>query len=66
MFIGIARIILNVIHGQPKEPLLAKKENIFMNTAIAMAVLLLISIGLWMPPTLEQLLHNAVNLIGAI
>ncbi|MBF0571021.1 MAG: hydrogenase [Candidatus Omnitrophica bacterium] len=66
MFIGIGKIILNVIHGQPKEPLLAKKENIYMNVAIAMAGILLISIGLWMPSPLEKLLHNAAALIVSV
>jgi hydrogenase-4 component F len=66
MFIGIGKIILNVIHGQPKEPLLAKKENAWMNAAIAGAVVLLISIGLWMPLPLVKLIHNAVILIGAV
>ena len=66
MFIGIGRIILDVIHGQPKEPLLAKRENICMNAAIAGALVLLMSIGLWMPLPLEKLLHSAVALIGAV
>ena len=66
MFIGIGKIVLGVIHGQPKEPLLAKKENIYMNAAIITAVVLLISIGLWMPLPLEKLLHNAVSLVGAV
>ena len=66
IFIGIGRIILGVIHGQPKEPLIAKKENIYMNTAIATAVVLLISIGIWMPHPLEKLLHDAVVLVGAV
>jgi hydrogenase-4 component F len=66
MFIGVGKIVLGVIHGKPKEPLLAKKENIYMNVAIAMAVLLLIGLGLWMPRPLENLLHNAVSLVGAV
>ena len=66
MFIGIGKIVLGVIHGQPKEPLLAKKENIYMNAAIAIAVMLLISIGLWMPHPLEKLIHHAVILVGAV
>jgi hydrogenase-4 component F len=65
MFIGIGKIVLDVIHGQPKEPVLPKQENLFMNAAIAVAVVLLISIGLWMPSPLEKLLHNAVALVGA-
>jgi hydrogenase-4 component F len=66
MFIGIGKIILGVIHGQPKEPILPKKENIFMNAAIAVAVVLLISIGLWIPSPLEKLLRDAVVLVGAV
>ena len=66
MFIGIGRIVLGCVHGQPKDPLLAKQENVYMNTAIAIAVVLLIGLGLWMPQPLERLLHNAVTLIGAV
>ena len=66
MFIGIGKIVLGVIHGQPKEPLLAKKENLYMNAAIAIAVVLLISIGLWMPLPLQKLIQSAVNLVGAV
>jgi len=66
MFIGIGKIVLDVIHGQPKKPLLLPKENLFMNVAIAVAIVLLMSIGLWMPSALEKLLHNAVALIGAV
>jgi hydrogenase-4 component F len=65
MFIGIGKIVLGVIHGNPKEPVLAPKEDIFMNTAIAMALVLLISIGLWMPGPLEKMIRQAVNLVGA-
>jgi hydrogenase-4 component F len=66
MFIGIGKIILGIIHGKPKEPLLSKKENIYMNAAIVFAGMLLISIGLWMPLALQKLIHNAVALIGAV
>jgi len=63
MFIGIGKIVLDIIHGQPKEPVLPKNENLFMNAAIAAAVVLLITIGLWMPSPLEKLLHDAVALV---
>jgi hydrogenase-4 component F len=66
MFIGIGKIVLGCIHGQPKEPLISKKENIYMNVAIAVAIMLLISIGLWMPLPLEKLIRHAVSMIGAV
>jgi len=66
MFIGIGKIVLGVIHGQPKEPRLAKKENIYMNVAIAGAILLLVSIGIWMPLPLANLIRHAVTLVGAV
>jgi len=66
MFIGVSKIILDVIHGQPTQPVLVKKENFFMNAAIAMAIVLLIGVGLWMPHPLEKVLHDAVTLIGAV
>jgi hydrogenase-4 component F len=64
MFIGMARIILDVVQGQPTEPLLAKKENLFMNMAIGIAVVVLVGIGLWMPQALGRILHDAAALIG--
>jgi len=66
MFIGIGKIVLGMIHGKPKEPLIAKKENFYMNMAIAMAVVLLAGIGLWMPGALKHLISDAVLLTGAV
>ncbi len=63
MFIGIARIALDVAHGQPTEPVLAKKENIYMNAAIALAIAVLAGIGLWMPRALGNILNEAVSFI---
>jgi len=65
IFIGISKIILKVIYGRPKEPLLAKKENVYMNSAILMAFVLLIGLGVWMPQPLERLIRSAVILTGA-
>ncbi|MBF0503825.1 MAG: hydrogenase [Candidatus Omnitrophica bacterium] len=66
MFIGVAKIVLGVVHGKPREPLLAKKENTSMNAAILLAVVLLVGLGLWMPIGLEKMINNAVKLIGAV
>ncbi|NTV28689.1 MAG: hydrogenase [Candidatus Omnitrophica bacterium] len=60
MFIGVARIVLDIVHGQPTEPVLEKKENFFMNSAIVAAIIGLIGIGLWMPAPLEKILSAAV------
>ena len=65
MFIGIGKIILGVIHGEPKEPLLVKNENFYMNAAIGLAVVLLMGLGIWMPSPLNQLIHRAVDMITA-
>lgn len=64
MFIGIARLVLEMAHGRPTEPVLGKKENFFMNTAIAAAVGLLIWLGGWMPVPLERVLREAAALAG--
>ena len=63
MFIGIGRIVLGVSHGQPTEPILPKKENIFMNIAIAMAALVLIGLGFWMPNFLNKAISEAVAMV---
>ena len=65
IFIGLARIVLAFVYGQPTEPVLAKKENFFMNMTIAVAAAFLLGMGLWMPAPLGQVLHEAVTLIGA-
>ena len=65
MFIGVSRIVLEMVHGQPTEPLLAKKENPFMNVAIAAAAVALVGLGLWMPQPLERVLREAAALLGA-
>lgn len=62
MFIGVARIVLDVVFGQSTEPVLAKKENRLMNAAIAVAVAALIAIGLWMPLPLEKVIREAAAL----
>jgi len=66
MFIGIGKIVLGVIQGGPKEPQLAKKENFYMNMGIAMAVVVLISLGLWVPQPLIKLIQHAVEMTGAV
>jgi len=65
IFIGMARLILDLVYGKPTEPVLAKKENFFMNITIALAAAALISLGLWMPAPLYGILSEAVALIGA-
>jgi hydrogenase-4 component F len=65
IFIGMAKIILEFVYGRPTEPVLAKKENGFMNIAIALAAVALLVFGLWMPGPLNRVLHDAVALIGA-
>jgi len=65
IFIGIARLTLEFVYGQPAEPVLDKKENFFMNITIALAAALLLGLGLWMPAPLDKVLHEAVALIGA-
>ena len=65
MFIGIARIILEAVQGNPTEPVLAKKENFYMNVAIAAGALALVVLGLWMPIGLERVIRQAAALIGA-
>jgi hydrogenase-4 component F len=65
MFIGIARIVLEAVQGNPTEPVLAKKENFYMNVAIAAGAAALVILGLWMPVGLERAIRQAVALIGA-
>jgi hydrogenase-4 component F len=65
IFIGIARVVLGFVYGQPTEPVLPKKENGFMNVTIALAAVALLGLGLWMPAPLNKMLHDAVTLIGA-
>ncbi|MFA5117322.1 MAG: proton-conducting transporter membrane subunit [Candidatus Omnitrophota bacterium] len=64
IFIGLARIVLEAVYGPPTEPVLAKKESFFMNSAIAVSAAALISLGLWMPAPLEKVLREAVAMIG--
>jgi hydrogenase-4 component F len=65
IFIGMARIVLEFVYGASTEPVLAKKENLFMNLTIALAAAALIGLGLWVPAPLSRVLHDAVVLIGA-
>lgn len=65
IFIGMARLILDFAYGKPTEPVLPKKENLFMNITIASAAVVLLGLGLWMPAPLNRVLHEAVTLIGA-
>jgi len=65
IFIGIARLVLEFVYGKPTEPVLAKKENLFINITIASAAVMLLVLGLWMPAPLNRVLHEAVALIGA-
>ncbi len=65
IFIGIARLVLELVYGKPTEPVLPKKENGFMNVTIAVAATALMALGLWVPGPLIRVLQEAVNLIGA-
>jgi len=56
IFVGIARIVLDVVHGKPTEPVLPKKENLVMNVPIIIAAVFMIVLGLWIPSRLETLL----------
>lgn len=64
IFIGMARLVLDLVYGKSTEPVLDKKENFFMNLPIALSAALLIGLGLWMPAPLERVLREAVTLIG--
>jgi formate hydrogenlyase subunit 3/multisubunit Na+/H+ antiporter MnhD subunit len=64
MFIGVARLLMGFVHGQPTEPVLAKKENFFMNAAIMVAAVALLCLGFWMPDLLSKALHDAAALVG--
>ena len=65
IFIGMAKTVLAFVYGQSTEPVLAKKENFFMNITIALAAVALLGLGLWMPAFLNRVLHEAAALIGA-
>jgi len=65
IFIGIARIVLDIVQGKQTEPLLKKKENFYMNAAIFTAIIALAGFGLWMPGPLERVISEAVTLVGA-
>lgn len=65
IFIGLGRIILEVVYGEASEPLLAKRENLMMNAAIAVSACLLIVLGLWMPGPLKNVIQAAVAMIKA-
>ncbi len=64
IFIGLARIVLGAVYGVPTEPVLPRKENILMNSAIAVSAVGLIVLGLWMPPLLEKVLSEAAAMVG--
>ncbi len=65
IFIGISRLVLEFVYGKPTEPVLPPKENFMMNITIALAAGILLALGLWMPVSLNKILHEAVALIGA-
>ena len=64
IFIGLARIILDLVYGQPSEPSLPKRENVLMNAGIILAAGGLIGLGFWMPSGLHRVLTEAVALVG--
>ena len=64
IFIGLARIILDMVWGEPTKPVLAGNENFSMNMAIAVAVVLLLAVGLWMPDRLTEMITRAAAMVG--
>jgi len=64
IFIGMARIVLEMVWGEPTAAAMAKQENVFMNIAIIIAAVALFCLGLWVPPTLMQLLLKACAMVG--
>ncbi|MFA6357905.1 MAG: proton-conducting transporter membrane subunit [Candidatus Omnitrophota bacterium] len=65
IFIGIARIVLEIVYGSSTKPVLANKENFFMNAAIIVSIAALVGIGIWMPTPLVNVLRAATVLVGA-
>ena len=63
IFIALARTVLDVVYGPPTAPVSSRKENIFMNSAIVLAVILLVLLGLYMPAPLQRVLHEAAALV---
>lgn len=64
IFIGMCRVVLEMAHGEPTEPLLPKKENSLMNAPIIAAVILLIGLSLWMPTALDMAIRAAAGMTG--
>ncbi len=65
VFVGIGRIILEAAQGEASAPVLEKKENIFMNTAIGLGAAGLFVLGVWLPVPLERVIRAAAALVGA-
>ncbi|MBF0522176.1 MAG: hydrogenase [Candidatus Omnitrophica bacterium] len=63
MFIGVLRIVLEMALGKPTQPVLPAKENFLMNAAIAVAMIISLGLGLWMPDILTKVLNDAVALV---
>ncbi len=64
VFVGIGRIILDAAHGEATAPVLEKKENLFMNTAIGLGAAGLVVLGVWLPVPLERVIRAAAALVG--
>jgi len=64
IFIGLARIVFGAVYGPATEPVLAKKENFYMNSAIAVSAVALLTLGFWMPAPLKKVLAAAVAMVG--
>ncbi len=63
VFVGIGQIILEAAHGTPTTPVLGRKENIFMNTAIGLGAVGLFVLGVWLPVPLERVIRAAAALV---
>jgi len=64
IFIGMAKLTLELVYGEPVLPGHVQKEDGWMNMTIGFAALVLLALGLWMPGILSQVLRKAVALIG--
>jgi hydrogenase-4 component F len=64
IFIGMTRTVLQAVFGPPAEPVMPKRENSYMNAAIAAAAAVLLWFGVWMPAFLDRGIRAAASMIG--
>jgi hydrogenase-4 component F len=64
IFIGMARLILDMVYGKPTDPQLPMKENMLMNAPILMAAAALIALGFWVPGSLVRVISDAVIIVS--